>query len=82
MLLGWYLSLIWTTLYTHEARVGRQVTSLADTVGTGYSTGAAPVGVWNRTHTKLFKVQQSVAAPNLGAVDAVALNVWKRITNR
>ncbi|CAG79584.1 YALI0E15664p [Yarrowia lipolytica CLIB122] len=82
VLLGWYLSLIWTSLYTHEARVGRQVTSLADTVGTGYSTGAAAVGVWNRTHTKLFKVQQSVAAPNLGAVDAVALNVWKRITNR
>lgn len=80
VLLGWYLSLIWTTIFSHEAKVGRQVTSLADTMSVGGSAG--PVGVWNRTHTKLFKVQQSSATPNLGAVDAVALNVWKRITNR
>ncbi|KAI0471069.1 high-temperature-induced dauer-formation protein-domain-containing protein [Xylariaceae sp. FL0804] len=67
--LGWYESLVWGFAFASEAAVARN---------------PGTVGVWNGTHVKLFRVQETAAeGPTLtsprGAVDAVGSNIVSRI---
>ncbi|KIW68334.1 hypothetical protein PV04_04287 [Phialophora macrospora] len=73
--LGWYMSVLWSLIFTAEMTIA-PTSSTAATL-TGQGTMAGPVGVWNGTNVKLFQVATegkregpSLSAPR-GAVDAV-----------
>ena len=72
--LGWYMSILFSCIYTSEMHIAPASTTANTLTGTGGSAG--PVGVWNGTNVKLFAVQEmGRAGPSLsqprGAVDAV-----------
>lgn len=72
--LGWYMSILYSLIYTSEMHIAPASTTANTLTGTGGSAG--PVGVWNGTNVKLFAVQEAVRqGPSLaqprGAVDAV-----------
>ena len=73
--LGWYMSVLWSLIFTAEMTIAPTSTTANALTGTGGSAG--PVGVWNGTNVKLFAVATegvrtgpSLAQPR-GAVDAV-----------
>ncbi|ETI24371.1 hypothetical protein G647_03740 [Cladophialophora carrionii CBS 160.54] len=73
--LGWYMSVLWSLIFTAEMTIAPTSSSAATLTGQG--TMAGPVGVWNGTNVKLFQVATegkregpSLSAPR-GAVDAV-----------
>jgi hypothetical protein len=73
--LGWYMSVLWSLIYTAEMTIAPSSTTANTLTGTGGSAG--PVGTWNGTNVKLFAVATegtrqgpSLAQPR-GAVDAV-----------
>ena len=79
--LGWYMSVLWSLIFTAEMHIAPAPSSTASTITntvTGNaSMGIGPIGVWNGTHVKLFLVSTegrregpSLSAPR-GAVDAV-----------
>ncbi len=73
--LGWYMSVLWSLIFTAEMTIAPTSTTANALTGTGGSAG--PVGVWNGTNVKLFAVatEGMRAGPSLsqprGAVDAV-----------
>ena len=73
--LGWYMSVLWSLIFTAEMTITPASTTANTLIGTGGSAG--PVGVWNGTNVKLFAVATEGfrAGPSLsqprGAVDAV-----------
>ena len=72
--LGWYMSILWSLIYSAEMTIAPTSTTANTLTGTGGSAG--PVGVWNATNVKLFAVAEgSRIGPSLsqprGAVDAV-----------
>ncbi|KAJ9617058.1 hypothetical protein H2200_000779 [Cladophialophora chaetospira] len=73
--LGWYLSVLWSLIFTAEMTIAPTSSTAATLTGQGMMSG--PVGVWNGTYVKLFQVATegkregpSLSAPR-GAVDAV-----------
>jgi hypothetical protein len=72
--LGWYMSVLYSLIFTAEMHIAPASTTANTLTGTG--GGAGPVGVWNGTAVKLFSVQEggrrgvSLREPR-GAVDAV-----------
>ncbi|RMZ86754.1 hypothetical protein DV736_g6021, partial [Chaetothyriales sp. CBS 134916] len=73
--LGWYMSVLWSLIYTAEMTIAPTSTTANSLTGTVSSAG--PVGTWNGTNVKLFAVATegvkqgpSLAQPR-GAVDAV-----------
>jgi hypothetical protein len=73
--LGWYMSVLWSLIFTAEMTIAPTSTTANTLTGTGGSAG--PVGTWNGTYVKLFSVATdgmragpSLSAPR-GAVDAV-----------
>ena len=73
--LGWYMSVMWSLIFTAEMTIAPASSTAATLTGTGVMAG--PVGVWNGTNVKLFQVATegrregpSLSAPR-GAVDAV-----------
>lgn len=73
--LGWYMSVLWSLIFTAEMTITPASSTAATLTGAGGA--AAPVGVWNGTHVKLFQVATegrregpSLSQPR-GAVDAV-----------
>ncbi|EXJ93486.1 hypothetical protein A1O1_01878 [Capronia coronata CBS 617.96] len=73
--LGWYMSVLWSLIFTAEMNIVPTSSTTATLTGAG--TIAAPVGVWNGTNVKLFQVATegkregpSLSQPR-GAVDAV-----------
>ncbi|KAJ9644431.1 hypothetical protein H2204_001783 [Knufia peltigerae] len=73
--LGWYMSVLWSLIFTAEMMITPASSTAATLTGAG--AVAAPVGVWNGTHVKLFQVATegrregpSLSQPR-GAVDAV-----------
>ncbi len=73
--LGWYMSVLWSLIFTAEMTIAPTSTTANTLTGTGGSAG--PVGTWNGTNVKLFAVATegmragpSLSAPR-GAVDAV-----------
>lgn len=73
--LGWYMSVLWSLIFTAEMHIAPTSSTAATLTGAGAM--AAPVGVWNGTHIKLFQVATegkregpSLSQPR-GAVDAV-----------
>lgn len=71
--LGWYESILWGCIYQSERGVSQPDASM---IHNGTS-GTVPVGVWNNTNIKLFRLQETAPrGPSLlrprGAVDAVA----------
>ena len=73
--LGWYMSVLWSFIYTAEMTIAPTSSTAATLTGQGGMAG--PVGVWNGTFVKLFQVATegkregpSLSAPR-GAVDAV-----------
>ncbi|KPI35290.1 Ubp5-interacting protein [Cyphellophora attinorum] len=75
MSLGWYMSILYSLIYTAEMHIAPPSTTANTLTGTGGSAG--PVGVWNGTMVKLFAVVEAEGrqGPTLsqprGAVDAV-----------
>lgn len=73
--LGWYMSVLWSLIFTAEMTIAPAAGTTATLTGT--SGMAGPVGVWNSTNVKLFQVatQGKREGPSLsqprGAVDAV-----------
>jgi hypothetical protein len=73
--LGWYMSVLWSLIFTSEMVIAPTSSTAATLTGTGGTAG--PVGVWNSTYVKLFQVATegqrqgpSLSQPR-GAVDAV-----------
>lgn len=73
--LGWYMSVLWSLIFTAEMMITPASSTAATLTGAG--AVAAPVGVWNGTNVKLFQVATegrregpSLSQPR-GAVDAV-----------
>jgi len=73
--LGWYMSVLWSLIFTAEMTIAPAAGTTATLTGTGGMAG--PVGVWNGTNVKLFQVATegkregpSLSQPR-GAVDAV-----------
>jgi hypothetical protein len=73
--LGWYMSVLWSLIFTAEMTIAPASSTAATLTGQGVMAG--PVGVWNGSHVKLFQVATegkregpSLSAPR-GAVDAV-----------
>ncbi|KAK7888414.1 hypothetical protein LTR67_008760 [Exophiala xenobiotica] len=73
--LGWYMSVLWSLIFTAEMTIAPASSTAATLTGAG--SVAAPVGVWNGTNVKLFQVATegrregpSLSQPR-GAVDAV-----------
>ncbi|EXJ91770.1 hypothetical protein A1O3_00320 [Capronia epimyces CBS 606.96] len=73
--LGWYMSVLWSLIFTAEMTIAPTSSTAATLTGAGAT--AAPVGVWNGTNVKLFQVATegkregpSLSQPR-GAVDAV-----------
>lgn len=73
--LGWYMSVLWSLIYTAEMTIAPASSTAATLTGTGAVAG--PVGVWNGSNVKLFQVATegrregpSLSQPR-GAVDAV-----------
>lgn len=73
--LGWYMSVLWSLIFTAEMTIAPAASTAATLAGTGGMAG--PVGVWNSTNVKLFQVATegkregpSLSQPR-GAVDAV-----------
>ena len=73
--LGWYMSVLWSLIFTAEMTIAPASSTAATLTGQGGMAG--PVGVWNGTYVKLFQVATegkregpSLSAPR-GAVDAV-----------
>lgn len=76
--LGWYESILWGCIFQSE----RQVTA-ADS-GNVLHSSSNPVGVWNGTNIKLFRLQETAPrGPSLlrpkGAVDAMAETMMQKI---
>lgn len=76
--LGWYESVLWGSIFQAE----REAT-LADTGNVLHASGS-PVGVWNGTNIKLFRLQETAPkGPSLlrpkGAVDAMAESMIQKI---
>ncbi|KIX09229.1 uncharacterized protein Z518_00308 [Rhinocladiella mackenziei CBS 650.93] len=73
--LGWYMSVLWSLIYTAEMTIAPASSTAATLTGKGAMAG--PAGVWNGTNVKLFQVTTegkregpSLSQPR-GAVDAV-----------
>ncbi|KIV86293.1 hypothetical protein PV11_01911 [Exophiala sideris] len=73
--LGWYMSVLWSLIFTAEMTITPASSTAATLTGAGGV--ASPVGVWNGTNVKLFQVATegrregpSLSQPR-GAVDAV-----------
>lgn len=72
--LGWYMSVLYSLIFTAEMHIAPASTTANTLTGTGGSAG--PVGTWNGTNVKLFAVQEggrrgiTLSQPR-GAVDAV-----------
>ncbi|EHY55180.1 Ubp5-interacting protein [Exophiala dermatitidis] len=73
--LGWYMSVLWSLIFTAEMNIAPTSSTAATLTGAGGTV--ARVGVWNGTHVKLFQVATegkregpSLSQPK-GAVDAV-----------
>ncbi|KIV92296.1 hypothetical protein PV10_06748 [Exophiala mesophila] len=73
--LGWYMSVLWSLIFTAEMTIAPAAGTAATLTGNGGTAG--PVGTWNSTHVKLFQVATegrregpSLSQPR-GAVDAV-----------
>src|SRR5262249_9720890 len=73
--LGWYMSVLWSLIFTAEMTIAPTSSTAATLTGAGSIAG--PVGVWNGTNVKLFQVATegkregpSLSQPR-GAVDAV-----------
>lgn len=78
--LGWYESVIWGSIYKSESNVAAS-SPLSETGA--IAAPASSVGVWNGTHVRLFRLQETrPTGPSLmhpvGAVDAVAESVLHR----
>ncbi|KAF7846484.1 hypothetical protein BT93_L4252 [Corymbia citriodora subsp. variegata] len=79
--LGWYLSILWSLVYSSEMHVSTPTsattTTVVNTVTGGTGNAIGPIGVWNGTAVKLFNVatEGRRVGPTLsqprGAVDAV-----------
>ncbi|ODQ64436.1 hypothetical protein NADFUDRAFT_61285 [Nadsonia fulvescens var. elongata DSM 6958] len=71
-LIGWYQSVLWGAIFQHETEIG------------SYSNKPnGPVGVWNSTNIKLFRVQNcGPSSPSFrkpkGAVEALGRNMVHR----
>lgn len=76
--LGWYESILWGCIFQSESQV-----VIAESTTSTNST-SSPVGVWNGTNIKLFKLQErghrgpTLMSPK-GAVDAMADAVMMKI---
>lgn len=72
--LGWYMSVLWSLIFTAEMTIAPANSTTATLTGAGAVAG--PVGVWNGTNVKLFQIAEgrkegpSLSQPR-GAVDAV-----------
>lgn len=76
--LGWYESILWGSIFQSERQIAP-----TDTSNMVNSSGS-PVGVWNNTAIKLFRLQETAPrGPSLlspkGAVDAMAETVMQKI---
>lgn len=79
--LGWYMSVLWSLIFTAEMTIAPTSANSATATLTGGGHMAGPVGVWNGTVVKLFQVATdgkregpSLSAPR-GAVDAVGSRI-------
>ncbi|OAG41845.1 hypothetical protein AYO21_03848 [Fonsecaea monophora] len=77
--LGWYMSVLWSLIFTAEMTILPTSSTAATLTGGGVMAG--PVGVWNGTNVKLFQVATegrregpSLSQPR-GAVDAVGSRI-------
>lgn len=80
--LGWYESILWGCIY--QAERGTSQLDAANMIMHNSTSNSVPVGVWNNTNIKLFRVQQTAPkGPSLlrprGAVDAVADTMIQKI---
>lgn len=76
--LGWYESILWGSIFQSERQVAPTDTSNM------INSSGSPVGVWNGTAIKLFRLQETAPrGPSLlspkGAVDAMAETVIQKI---
>lgn len=77
--LGWYESILWGSIFQAEREA-----IMADTANVLHSSSHHPVGVWNGTNIKLFRLQETAPkGPSLlrpkGAVDALAESMLQKI---
>lgn len=78
--LGWYESVLWGCIFQAE----REVTIADSSNMMIHTNNCMPVGVWNNTNIKLFRLQETAPrGPSLlrpkGAVDAVAQSMMQKI---
>lgn len=77
--LGWYEGILWGCIFQAE----REVTIVDSSNMMIHSNNCMPVGVWNNTNIKLFRLQETAPrGPSLlrpkGAVDAVADSMMQK----
>ena len=73
LILGWYLSLLYSLIFVAESQVNQATAStLATNVVGGHTGNSGPVGVWNGTGVKLFHVASEYGVDRANAVNTTA----------
>lgn len=71
--LGWYTSVLWSLIFSSEMMISpstasttSQITNTVTAGALGSGNGIGPIGVWNGTNIKLFRVEVGVADGPMG----------------